>query len=136
MTSKNLFYIASITTTVSICIVALILLPHPIWSAATIISLIVFGSSIGFALYSPYSLPRGNSGDNSSQLALIGGLIYILPVLILWTGLTFVSALFGLDKITWAMLVISIAGFIISSLLFHAVSKFVESNGDYVHIML
>lgn len=130
MTSKNLFFIASIVTTFSICIVALILLPHPIWSMTTIFSLLAFGSSVGFALYSPYSLPHGDSGDNSSQLASIGSLIYILPALILWTGLTFVCALFGGDNITWAMLVIAIAGFIISLLLLHAVSKVIDGNGN------
>lgn len=126
MNIKSLFQIASITALLGVAGIALLLIPQRVWSSTSIGALALFCSSIGFGLYSPYMLPDGQKGGDAATTASIGTMGLIVPSLIGWTALTFLLSLAGLQGIVWAMMVITVAGFVTSFALIHAAAKITD----------
>jgi len=126
MSVRSLFAIASLIAIAAVAAVAYIVLPERIWSIASIAALTLFGFAVGFALYAPFSLPGGSKGGDAAPMASIGPMALIVSGLLGWSALSFVVALTGRETITWAMMVVSVAGFIISTLILHATAKIVD----------
>lgn len=126
MSVKSLFAIASLIAIAAVIAIAYIVLPERIWSATSIAALLLFGAAVGFALYAPFSLPSGNKGGDAAPMASIGPMGVIVTGLLGWSAITFVVALTGRESVTWAMMIVAAAGFLISNFILHAAAKIAD----------
>lgn len=118
------FNLTALVASVMVLIMATILVPEKSWSNAAITSIVIFALSIGFVFYVPSVVKPQGAGD-AAPMASLGPLGIITGWMLLVTAGAFVLALLGMDKLAWAMVVLSIGSFMLSGLLLRAASDVV-----------
>jgi hypothetical protein len=125
MKSISLLNIAASIATLTVLLIAFILVPEPLWTATTLITAIGFAGSVGYVFYIPSVLRQNDKGTDASQMAAVGPLGIVSIVLLMATGGGFVLALVGYQKLGLALLVFGIGAFLIMSLVLNAALKVV-----------
>ena len=125
MKSISLLNSAASIATLTVIVIAFILIPEPLWTAVTIATAIGFAGSVGYVFYAPSILRRNAQSTDASQMAALGMLGPVSIVLLMATGGGFVLALAGYQKLSLAMLVFGIGTFLVMSLVVNAALKVV-----------
>jgi hypothetical protein len=125
MKSISLLNIAASIAMLTVLLIALILVPEPLWSATTIATAIGFASSVGYVFYVPSIVRQKTQSTDASQMAALGPLGAVSIALLIATGGGFVLALVGYQKLGLAMLVFGIGAFFVMSLVLNAALKVV-----------
>ena len=125
MKSFSLLSIAATIAALTVLLIALILVPEPMWTATTIATATGFAGAVGYVFYVPSILRQNTQRTDASQIAAIGPLGTITMVLMLATGGGFVSALVGYQKLGLALLVFGIGTFYVMTLVLNAALKVV-----------
>ena len=120
MKSSSLLNIAASIATITVLLIAFILIPEPLWSATTIATAIGFASSVSFVFFVPTLLRRRQQQTDAIQMAAIGPLGAVSIFLLVTTGLGFVLALTGNQKLGLAMLVFGIGSFLVMTMMLSA----------------
>jgi hypothetical protein len=126
MKSISLLNIAASIAALTVLVIAFVLVPYPLWSAATIATAIGFASSVGFVFYTPSILRQKQQTTDAVQMAAIGPFGVVSVLLLIATGCGFVLALAGYQKLGLAMLVFGIGAFLVMTLMVNAALKVVD----------
>lgn len=126
MKSSSLLNIAAFIAALTVLLLALILVPEPLWSATTIATAIGFASSVGFVFFVPSILRQKQQSSNASQLAAVGPLGFVSILLLMTAGGSFLLALAGYQKLGLAMLVFGIGAFLVMTMMLNAALKVVD----------
>lgn len=118
--------IAAAIAALTVALIAFILVPEPLWNAATISTALGFAGAVGYVFYVPSILRQSAQSTDASQMASIGPLGTLTMVLLMSTGGAFVLALFGYQKFGWALLVFGVGAFLVMSLVLNAALKVVD----------
>ena len=125
MKSISLLNIAASIATLTVIVIAFILIPEPLWTAVTIATAIGFAGSVGYVFYAPSILRRNAQSTDATQMAALGMLGTVSIVLLMATGGGFVLALVGYQKLGLALLVFGIGAFLVMTLVLNASLKIV-----------
>lgn len=121
-----LFKIISLTAMAMVVSIAWIILPDRVWNITSSGAFLLFCLSIGMAFYSPFLLPATDNGNDAGKIASIGMVIFIVPSLIVMSGIAFLLALTGLEKIVWILLIFTIGAFVILFSLINAAASYIN----------
>ena len=125
MKSISLLNIAASIATLTVLLIAFILVPEPLWSAITIATAIGFATAVGFVFYTPSILRQKLKSTDAGQMAVVGPFGIISILLLIATGGGFVLALTGHQKLGLAMLMFGIGASFVMTLMVNAALKIV-----------
>ena len=126
----RLFKLAALVVSLMVVGIAFVLVPEASWSDSAIASIVLFALSIGYVFYTPFILTEEEGGNNASQLASLGALGTLSLVIMFFTVIAFVSSLFNMSKLAWAIDILAVGTFIFSSLILHAATNIIGNVED------
>ena len=127
MKSISLLNIASSMAALTVLLIALILIPEPLWTSTTIATAFGFAGAVGYIFYVPSILRKNAKITDASQLSSIGPLGAVSIVLLIASGSGFLLSLGGYQKFGLAMLIFGIGAALVLSLVLSAALKVVDS---------
>ncbi|MBI5626712.1 MAG: hypothetical protein HY935_05875, partial [Nitrosomonadales bacterium] len=127
MRSMGMFNLAALVASAMVLTIAAVLVPDKSWSNVAITSVMFFALSVGFIFYVPSMLVKNQSGSDAAQMASLGPLGVITGWTLLLTAGAFVLALFGMDKLAWALDIFAVGTFIISGLMLRAATDVISN---------
>lgn len=127
MKSISLLNIAASIATLTVLLIAFLLLPEPLWTATTLATAIGFASSVGYVFYVPSILRQNVMNTDASQMAALGPLGIVSVVLLMTTGGSFLLAVVGYQKLGLALLVAGAGAFLVMSFVLKAMLKIVDT---------
>ena len=120
MRSMGFFNLAALVASLMVLAIAAVLVPDMSWSDAAITSVVSFALAVGFVFYAPSVVAKRQGGNDAVQMASIGPLSILSGGMLLLTAGAFVFAIYGMEKLAWALDIFAIGSFIISLLMLRA----------------
>jgi hypothetical protein len=128
MRVKSLFTLAALIAMTAVAAVAYLILPDRAWNSTSVAALCLFAAAIGSTFYAPFSLPSYGKGRDASLMGSIGPAGLIVAGLVGWSGITFIVALTGRGNVAWAMMVATVAGYVVSVLVLKASAQIIDKH--------
>jgi len=116
----GLFNLVAMIASLMVLAMFVVLSPDKSWGATLITSIVIFALSVGFVFYAPSVVSKKQGGSDAAKMASLGPLSVITGVLLLLTAGAFAFAIFGMDKLAWAIDILAIGIFIIGRLMLRA----------------
>lgn len=120
MRSLGFFNLAALVASLMVLAIAGVLVPDKSWSDAAITSVVSFALAVGFVFYVPSVVAKRQGGNDAVQMASLGPLGILSCGMLSLTVGAFVFAIYGMEKLAWAMDIFAIGSFIISVLMLRA----------------
>jgi hypothetical protein len=130
MRFKSLLVIASLVAFAAIMGIGYIVLPPAMRTFVTISTLTLLAMSIGLLVSYPLLLHSNVKEGDAGSIASVGTKGSLIAAILGSALLAFLLAVVGYERAAWAMIVVTIAGYIVGSLVSAKVPEFVDQAAD------